>query len=346
MLRIGISIGDPAGIGPEIILDALSKPLDGIAPVVFGSEEVLRRADAVRVNAGLEPVIDRLRYEWKHTDDKQIGLVEVANDVDLEGLAWGRGDARAATIQLRAFREAMDAAADGEIDAIVTAPWTKSILQLIDEPPTGHTELLAERFGAPDHVMMLAGDRLRVSLVTTHLPLRDVADRVTPERLEATIRTTIEDVRAKFGVERPRVAVLGLNPHAGEAGTIGTEDRDVIAPVVSRMRIDWADRAEISGPHSADTFFAGFRDAQPYDAVVCMYHDQGLIPLKTLHFGRSANITLGLPIVRTSVDHGTAWDIAGQGVADATSMRYAIEVAADMATRARGGAVSPDLSAT
>lgn len=328
MLRIGITIGDPAGIGPEVILDALAEKIEGIAPVVFGAEDVLLRADDARMLAGRDTVCHRLRREWKHTTDEHIGLFEVANDLDLEGLEWGKPDPRAARIQLRAFRAAMDAADEGEIDAIVTAPWTKSILQLIDEPPTGHTELLAERFDAPGHVMMLAGERLRVSLVTTHIPLREVAENVTPDRLEATVETTIMDLRGKFGIERPRVAVLGLNPHAGEEGTIGTEDRDVIAPVVSRMRIDWADRADVSGPHSADTFFTQFRSAQPYDAVVCMYHDQGLIPLKTLHMGQSANITLGLPIIRTSVDHGTAWDIAGTGRAGASSMRYAIELAA------------------
>ncbi len=327
MLRIGLTIGDPAGIGPEVILDALEQPIEGVAPVVFGAEEVLRRADDVRVFAGRKPVADRFSYEWKHTDESQIGLVEVANDVDLEGLAWGKADARSATVQLRAFKAAMDAAAAGELDAIVTAPWTKSILQLIDHPPVGHTELLAERFEAPNHVMMLAGDRLRVCLVTTHVALRDVADKVTPERIEATVRTTVEGLRNRFGLERPRIAVLGLNPHAGEQGTMGTEDRDVVAPTVARLRIDLADQADVSGPYSADTFFTAFREGQPYDAVICQYHDQGLIPLKTLHFGRSTNITLGLPIVRTSVDHGTAWDIAGKGVADPASMRYAIETA-------------------
>lgn len=333
MIRLGITIGDPAGIGPEVVVDALREPIEGVAPVIFGSRDVLERADADIVFAGRTSVAGRLRREWKHTTGELIGLCEVAADLDLEGLPVGQSDPRCAEIQLRAFKEAMEAAAEGEIDAIVTAPWTKALLQTIGHPPVGHTELLAERFDAPEHVMMLAGDRLRVSLVTTHVPLRDVADRVTPDRLLATIRTTVDDLRSKFGVERPRVAVLGLNPHAGEAGTIGTEDRDVIAPVIARARIDMADKADISGPHSADTFFGQFRDAQPYDAVVCQYHDQGLIPLKTLHFGRSANVTLGLPIIRTSVDHGTAWDIAGKGVADASSMRYALELAAEMVSR-------------
>jgi 4-hydroxythreonine-4-phosphate dehydrogenase len=174
--------------------------------------------------------------------------------------------------------------------------------------------------------MMLGGDRQRVSLVTTHLPLSQVPARLTQARICEVARVTHLALRDCWGIAQPRLAVAGLNPHAGEAGTMGTEDRDIIAPAVETLRQEGL-RAD--GPWPADTLFAKARPGQswPYDAVICMYHDQGLIPLKLLHFGQSANITLGLPLVRTSVDHGTAYDIAGQGVADAGSLAYALDLA-------------------
>jgi 4-hydroxythreonine-4-phosphate dehydrogenase len=201
------------------------------------------------------------------------------------------------------------------------------LFETIDQPATGHTEVLAREFGVgDDHVMMLGGDRLRVALVTTHLPVREVADAVTPGRLERTLRITVDELRRSFNIHRPKIAVCGLNPHAGERGHIGVEDRDVVAPTLQKARRELD--AEIVGPLASDTLFVGFRDGgAPYHAVVAMYHDQGLIPLKLVHFGESANITLGLPVVRTSVDHGSAWDIAGKGIADPSSMRYAIDLA-------------------
>jgi 4-hydroxythreonine-4-phosphate dehydrogenase len=299
-MRVGITIGDAAGIGPEIIEKALAVPPVGLEPVIYGDESL------VRVDAD---------------------VVDVLADTSFSDIEPGRPDPRCARLQLAALMRAIDDAKRGMIDAIVTAPWTKALFETIDQPATGHTEILAREFGVADeHVMMLAGDRLRVALVTTHLPLRDVADAVTPERLLRTLRITVKELRQSYRIERPRVAVCGLNPHAGEAGHIGTEDRDVVGPTLERARREI--EAEIVGPLASDTLFVGFRDRRtPYDAVVAMYHDQGLIPLKLVHFGESANITLGLPVVRTSVDHGSAWDIAGEGVADPSSMKYAIDLA-------------------
>jgi 4-hydroxythreonine-4-phosphate dehydrogenase len=182
--------------------------------------------------------------------------------------------------------------------------------------------------------MMLGGPRLRVALVTTHVPISRVSEKLTAKRLEAVIRTTATDLTRLYGVKHPDIAVCGLNPHAGEKGVMGAEEDEIIRPVVNQLAEELSDDVEISGPYSADTLFSRFRgDRQPFDAVVCMYHDQGLIPLKLMHFGESANITLGLPVVRTSVDHGTAYDIAGWGVADEGSMRYAVELAVEMAGR-------------
>ena len=200
----------------------------------------------------------------------------------------------------------------GHIQAITTAPWTKEIFRLIDAPPTGHTEVLAEAFEAPEHVMMLAGPRLRVALATVHVPLARVSQELTRARLRQVLETTARDLRRLFGVDVPRIAVCGLNPHAGEHGVMGTEEAEVIGPTIEECAEALGAAAELVGPLPSDTLFGAFRQGQPYDAVVCMYHDQGLIPLKLFHFGESANLTLGLPIVRTSVDHGTAHDIAGQ----------------------------------
>mgnify|MGYP006297828623 CR=1 FL=1 len=333
--RIGITIGDAAGIGPEVILKALQREPE-LECIIFGTLTALETADVM-----LEERVDdwtpiRGRLELLETVDAavgadSIGVIEVPTQRDASSVVWGERAPAAAELQLGALHAAMDAAKTGAIDAICTAPWTKELFRLIDEPPVGHTEILAETFDAPDHVMMLAGPRLRVALVTVHVPLGEVSARVTPERLSDTVRTLARDLRDRFDIESPSLAVCGLNPHAGEHGVMGTEESDVIEPTLERLRSELTD-VSIDGPLPADTLFARYHgDGQPWDAVVCMYHDQGLIPLKLAHFGESANLTLGLPIVRTSVDHGTAYDIAGRGVADAGSMRYALRMAHQLA---------------
>jgi 4-hydroxythreonine-4-phosphate dehydrogenase len=208
----------------------------------------------------------------------------------------------------------------------------KALFGEVGLPVTGHTEILADRTEAPDHVMMLAGDTLRVALVTTHLPLSQVAAALSTEKILSTVRTTARDLRRLFGIKRPRIAVAALNPHAGELGNIGREEIEFITPAIDAAR---SEGIKARGPFAADTLFAkvNVEGEWPYDAVVCMYHDQALIPLKLVEFGRSANITLGLPIVRTSVDHGTAYDIAGKGTAETGSLRYALKVAAKLGAR-------------
>lgn len=338
MKLLGVTMGDACGIGPEIILKACQQPLPGeVVPVVYGSAEVLRReARNLHAKQGWQSGEEIVAIDTLASAKVgQINVLEVTPELDWSSLSWGQQDPRAARLQLSALERAIEDARHERILAIATAPWTKELFALIDEPTVGHTEVLARAFDAPHHVMMLAGDRLRVALTTVHVPLRRVSEVLTPARLADTIRTTSRDLARLYGLETSRIAVCGLNPHAGEHGVMGTEEDDVIRPVIEEMAKELEGVCELSGPFPSDTLFAKFRDAQPYDAVICMYHDQGLIPLKVLHFGESANITLGLPIVRTSVDHGTAYDIAGQGVAMHDSMRYAMELALELAQRAR-----------
>lgn len=339
-MKLAISIGDVAGIGPEVLLKALREPLDeDVGIVVYGDYEVLRRENDYLGDAGFDDQEFDQRFVAMRSADESleagcVGVVDVAPEVDMTDVDKGDGDARCAEMQRAAFERAIDAVVDEDAQAVVTAPWNKSLFERIGEPVVGHTEVLQDRFQTSSPVMMLAGPRLRVSLVTTHIPLRRVADRVTHSRLREVVRTTLGGLRRRFGIDQPEVAVCGLNPHSGEGGAMGDEELDILEPALENLRAETERSVQIDGPLSPDSLFAKYRNGDaPYDAVVCMYHDQGLIPLKLLHFGQSANVTLGLPVIRTSVDHGTAYDIAGEGVADPGSMRYAIEVAVEMIRR-------------
>lgn len=338
-MNIGITIGDCAGIGPEVILKALQTPFaDRIRPVVFGSVEALEREDRrlEQQVRGYRPLRERFapQITFESIEPDAITVVEVCPQLDLSDLPTGQHDARCAHVQLEALIAALNAAQTRKIDAVVTAPWTKELFTTIGKPVVGHTELLAEFFGIPESVMMLAGPRLRVALVTTHCALADVPTLVSEAQIDQVVRTTVQDLGRLFGIGQPRIAVCALNPHAGEGGAMGNEEIEILMPAIQGLRRSLGGAAEIVGPLPADTLFARYGgDRTPFDAVVCMYHDQGLIPLKLLHFGESANITLGLPIVRTSVDHGTAYDIAGKGLAHPGSMRYAISSAISMAQR-------------
>lgn len=332
-MRLGITMGDPGGIGPEVILKALPSALKGrdFRVTIFGAEQVLRQEEQA-----LAELIPDFKPFLSEYDDK-IDIVEVAPEFKWEQRQVGPGGEREALVQKRALQHAMEAVDEGSIDAIVTAPWNKALFTAIGDPVLGHTEILAEHFGADDVVMMLAGPRLRVSLVTTHIPIGKVSGTITSSRITTTLGVTIRALLRQFGIDDPRIAICGLNPHAGEKGHMGREEIELIEPVVKRVGDEMADEGvTVEGPFPADTLFAKFRGDTPYDAVICMYHDQGLIPLKLLHFGESANVTLGLGAVRTSVDHGTAYDIAGQGVADEGSMKFAIEMALSMVQRIGG----------
>ncbi len=337
-----ITMGDPAGIGPEIIIQALlAGALASAAPdaggvkgnsfVVAGDVAMLCRAAAVLghkpdvvAGAGAELV---LRFA------QQRLRVMPLSQLDPELTPCGRISAANGRAMLDYIEWACARCQAGEAAGMITAPIQKEAIHAAGCEFPGHTELLAQRCGVEKVVMMLAGPRLRVCLVTTHLALRDVPAAVTTAEVLATIKITHTAMQRYFcPTAAPRIAVLALNPHAGEGGLFGDEEERFIVPALEQARTLGI---QASGPHSADTLFH-FAVQGAYDAVVCMYHDQGLIPLKLLHFDDGVNVTLGLPIIRTSVDHGTAYDLAGSGKASAQSLIAAINMAVQMGIPSRG----------
>ncbi|WP_218009696.1 4-hydroxythreonine-4-phosphate dehydrogenase PdxA [Actinomadura kijaniata] len=321
MKPIAITMGDPCGIGPEIVVRACADPRLTLPVVVIGDVGVLRRADRV-TGAGLEfrPVASAGRAAYTP------GTVDVLPESDLPAdLPWGVLDARAGAASFRYVRRGIELALAGEVRALVTAPINKEALRLGGVPYPGHTEILADLSGTGDYAMMMANEQLRVVLVTVHLSLRDAIGSLDVDRELAIIRLADRTLR-RGGLASPRLAVAGLNPHAGENGLFGDEDLRIIAPAVRAAR---AEGIDASGPWPADTVFMRAR-AGEFDAVVAQYHDQGLIPVKYLGLEDGVNITIGLPFVRTSVDHGTAFDIAGTGAADHAALLTALRHAADL----------------
>lgn len=326
-----ITMGDPTGVGPEIIVKAvLSGALDGCSRplLVAGDVGVLRRAARLfDVTARLEALPDGTLGSHRLLLGKRVLTVQPLSVLDAEALRPGAPDAACGRAMLDYVLWGCDRCREGSAAGLVTAPVSKQAIRRAGCDFPGHTELLAERCGAAKVVMMLGGDRLKVCLVTTHLALREVPDALSIDGIFATVRVVDAAFRRFFGVTRPRLAVLALNPHAGEGGLFGDEEARLIAPAVAAAR---AAGIDASGPHSADALFH-FAAKGEYDAVVAMYHDQGLGPLKLMHFEDAVNVTLGLPIVRTSVDHGTAYDLAGTGQASETSLVAAVRMAEQMA---------------
>ncbi|MFI6522771.1 4-hydroxythreonine-4-phosphate dehydrogenase PdxA [Spirillospora sp. NPDC050679] len=322
MRPIAVSMGDPAGIGPEIALKLVADRRCDVPILIIGDEGVLARA---REAAGLDVPLRTVASARDCADT--TGVAQVLAETSLpHDLPWGRVDGRAGKAAYRYVAKGIELACADQIAALVTAPINKEALRLGGYPYPGHTEILAELSDTGEFAMMMANDELRVVLVTIHQALRDAIEAITPEAVRRTIRLTHEALR-RAGVAVPRIAVAGLNPHAGENGLMGREDLDVIAPAVRSARESGIDA---SGPWPADTVFLRARTGE-FDAVVAQYHDQGLIPVKYLGLERGVNITIGLPFVRTSVDHGTAFDIAGKGVADHTSLLTALEHARTLA---------------
>ncbi len=312
---IALTMGDPAGIGPEIVLKALADP--AVAPlarwIVVGDGRVLEMAEQF---TGLKRTISELR------NSDALG--------DLSGFAFGQLDARCGAAAVQYVRVATEMCLGGEADAMVTAPLNKEAVTLSGQPFSGHTEYIAALCGATESRMLLASERLCTVHVSTHVALRAACDLNTG-RIVRTIELGYDAMRL-LGFERPRIAVCGLNPHAGEHGLFGQEDESLIAPAVEAAR---AKGIACSGPHAGDTIFLqASRGA--YDLVVAMYHDQGHIPMKLIDFEGTVNISLGIPIIRTSVDHGTAFDIAGKNLADARSMKQAMRMAVKMAATRHG----------
>ncbi len=329
---VAVTMGDPSGVGPEVIAKALAQPEihEMCRPLVLGDPAAMERALSVTASRlGMKLIDDVLPHPEV---SGKVLCIRPLSGLSIADMEFGRPSRAAGDAMFRYINEAARLCLAGEAAAMATAPINKEALNRAGHKYPGHTELLAELTGTGEYVMMLAGDRLRVALVTIHEAFADVPRLLTRDRILSTIRIVHRDVDRYFR-KNPRLAVLALNPHCGEGGLFGDEEKNIIGPAVDAARREGIDAV---GPLSADTLFH-FAARGEYDAVVCMYHDQGLIPLKLLHFDDGVNITLGLPIIRTSVDHGTAYDLAGTGRASALSMAAAIKTAARMAMiKARG----------
>jgi 4-hydroxythreonine-4-phosphate dehydrogenase len=305
-VRLAVTLGDPRGIGPEIVARALADALDADVTLIGAEDQLEAMSATTRLPVGT----------W--------GLGPGESSPTAPGPSRA---VRAGRITGHAIEAAARLALAGEVDAIVTGPAQKHALQLAGFPYPGHTEWLAELAGGVEVAMMLASDRLRVVLVTTHVALRDVPALLTQDRIVRTGRVTARALRDWFGIPHPRLAVCALNPHAGESGLFGDEEERVLAPAAAALGA--------FGPLPADTVFVRAMRGE-FDAVLAPYHDVGMTAIKVASFGQGVNVTLGLPFPRTAPDHGTAFDIAGQGRADAGSMRKALELAVQLGEKSRG----------
>jgi 4-hydroxythreonine-4-phosphate dehydrogenase len=320
---IAVTMGCPVGIGPEIIVRLFEDlpELDQYVPVILGDREVLTRT-ANLLRSSVQPVA------WQPGQGitpATIPVLELSN-LDPSILRWGCPTRETSIAMAGYIRSAVQGALSGDFAAMVTCPISKKSLNEAGIHYPGHTEMLADLTGSSDYRMMMAGSRLKVVLVTIHEPLAGVSELLNIDEIGDCIRMTVHSLQQDFGISRPRIGVAGLNPHSGEQGMFGREEIDIIEPAI----LKYAGDGLVSGPWPPDTVYYKAA-AGEFDAVIAMYHDQGLIPFKLLHFKDGVNVTLGLPIVRTSVDHGTAYDIAGQGRADAASLKAALVMAAEIA---------------
>lgn len=320
---VGISIGDVNGIGPEVTIKALSdkRMLGMMTPVVYASAKVLsyyrKQCDLERFNF----------MTIKGTEAIAYGKVNVVNCWEEPvPLAPGNVTPEGGNAAWLSLKKATEQLKIGALDALVTAPINKHNIQNEEFTYAGHTEFLAKTFEVEDNLMLLVHEALRVGVVTGHIPLQQVSEKLTRKKVRSKIRLMEQSLRQDFGIVKPKIAVMGLNPHAGEDGLLGAEEQDIIRPVISDLK---QKGILVFGPYPSDGFFGAFLH-QKFDGVMAMYHDQGLIPFKTLAFEAGVNFTAGLSVVRTSPDHGTAYDIAGKNQASATSMREAIYLACDI----------------
>ena len=320
---IAVTPGEPAGIGPDLCVALAFAPPPGARLVIVGDPDVL----VERSRLLGRPVVVRTWQPGTAAMPAPAGTLDVAVVRTAAPVQAGRLDAANARYVLDTISSAVRGCLSGSFDALVTAPVHKGVINDAGLPFTGHTEMLAELTGTPRVVMMLVGGGLRVALATTHLPLAAVPAAITVPSLTCTLRILDAALRRDFGIAHPRILVSGLNPHAGEGGHLGREEIDVIAPVIGALQ---AEGIDARGPLPADTLFNPDRLAD-CDAVLAMFHDQGLPVLKYASFGAGVNVTLGLPIIRTSVDHGTALDLAGSGRAHDGSLREAVALAIDLA---------------
>ncbi|MEM9540000.1 MAG: 4-hydroxythreonine-4-phosphate dehydrogenase PdxA [Cyanobacteria bacterium P01_E01_bin.42] len=332
--KLAITIGDPAGIGTEVLLKALADPAiaEKCQICLVGTKTLLE--DAYRHF--------QERGESELADPERFPLIEIPCDRPV--IEWGKGNKASGAASFAYLETAIDRALAGEFQGIVTAPIAKSLWKAAGYDYPGQTEVLATKAGSDRYGMLFAARSphsqysLIVLLATTHIPLHQVPQALTPELLQWKLNLLIDCLKTDFGIENPSIAVSGLNPHSGEAGQLGTEERDWLIPWLEKERCD-RPNVQLIGPVPPDTlwvqtgrsWYAGEKSS--IDAYLALYHDQGLIPVKLMAFDRAINTTIGLPFIRTSPDHGTAFDIAGKGIADATSMKAAIALAAELATR-------------
>jgi len=313
-----LTAGEPAGIGPELCLAMADTEWAEKLVVVADADMLAERAEMLGLS------VKFIAYDGRNA--AQQGTLCVLNQPLASKAKCGALDTANAGSLLAGIRRAVDGCRNGEFLGLVTAPLQKSVINDSGIAFTGHTEYLAELTGSPKPVMLLVADQLRVALASTHLPLRDVADFLTTELITEVLQIMHNDLQKKFQINNPAIIVCGLNPHAGESGHLGTEDQEIIAPAIQQCI---AAGMDVRGPLPADTAFTPA--AGRADAVLAMFHDQGLPVIKYAGFGHAVNVTLGLPIVRTSVDHGTALDIAGKGIADTGSLIAAVQLAAALA---------------
>lgn len=323
-------MGDPAGIGPEVILKAATvrDVREQASIVVFGDPQVLERASADNGVPMKIAVVERVEDARGMTGLDVLPVIAVSQIGSNAAFGPGRPVIESDRAQVEYIKAGFAAVHGGRASALVTAPISKAALARAGAPWPGHTEMLADLSGVERPIMMLASQRLKVVPLTTHVALKDVPSKLTVDRIVHALRITDATFRAHFSLRKPRIAVAGLNPHAGEDGLFGSEEREVIKPAIDAAR---REQIDAHGPFPADTIFRRAVSGE-YDVVIGMYHDQALIPIKLLDFDSAVNVTLGLPIIRTSVDHGTAYDIAGRGVASASSMIAALTLAARMSS--------------
>lgn len=316
-------MGDPAGIGPEIIVKALKvqKVKNACIPVVFGSYDVFRKYKGLKINL-------LLSFKRKSLREDGFNLYH-CSDLDFSGITPGKMNFSSAQMAVDSFFCAVESAKEKKIDALVTAPLSKEGLKITGYDFPGHTEFLAFLTETKNFGMMFLSEKFKIILVTTHLPLKKVSPALTQEKILEKIKLVSFSIRKLWGIKKPKIAVSALNPHSGEGKILGDEEIKIIVPAIKKAL---KQKMNVFGPIPADALFI-LENAKKYDGFVAMYHDQGLIPSKIFGFGTSVNVTLGLPFVRTSPDHGTAWDIAGKGIAHPQGMINAILWAARIAKR-------------
>lgn len=321
--RIGITLGDVNGVGPEVVLKALTdnRLLNIITPVIYGSAKVI---SFYKKQLNIEEFnYTQVRNKGQFAP-KSINVINCWED-SLE-INPGKASKQSGKAAFIALKQACEELKEGVIDALVTAPIDKQSIHSEEFPFTGHTEYLTQFFGATESLMFMVSDSLRVGLVTEHIPVKDIAASVTKEKIEIKLKLMEQSLRKDFGISKPRIAVLGLNPHAGDGGLIGQEDELILKPLIA----DQKNKGKlVYGPFPADGFFASGSHAK-YDAVLAMYHDQGLIPFKSIAFEEGVNFTAGLSVIRTSPDHGTGYGIAGKNQANESSLRMAVYRATDI----------------